>query len=285
MWLGTAGGSVFQAQLSSPNPGQQPALKVVSSLDSGSCSTSSARPRSSAAQHTASSVSSSNQNLGPSPSGRAVPEGNYISHSLATPMIGSAVALLSASSPSRQCQSSQVPRIGSSSVPPFAKVGHAMSFEANNANKPPLELISAFGAQGKHGPTSLQQQHHASPYSHKSSQLLPTAQSWQGLLAHHGPVHEILMGSDRVVTKGGIGCSAVMREWTLSGQLVESHIPCKQGQPIQHILWPPWLSFHLAQQAIALRQACIAMVSAHLTICIMRCKSVLCSCLSTAPNF
>ena len=48
--------------------------------------------------------------------------------------------------------------------------------------------------------------------------------------AHDGPVHEIMVLSDRVVTRGGREQLVVMKEWTPKGELMETHSICKQGQ-------------------------------------------------------
>ncbi|KAL0046747.1 hypothetical protein WJX82_009051 [Trebouxia sp. C0006] len=48
-------------------------------------------------------------------------------------------------------------------------------------------------------------------------------------LAHDGPVHEIMVLNDRVVTRGGREQSVVMKEWTPNGELIETHSICKQG--------------------------------------------------------
>jgi len=54
-------------------------------------------------------------------------------------------------------------------------------------------------------------------------------------LAHDGPVHEIMVLSDRVVTRGGRGHLVVMKEWTLKGELIGTQRTCKQGQHIDKV--------------------------------------------------
>ncbi|KAL0036873.1 hypothetical protein WJX77_003215 [Trebouxia sp. C0004] len=48
-------------------------------------------------------------------------------------------------------------------------------------------------------------------------------------LAHDGPVHEIMLLSGRVITRGGRGHSVVMKEWTSKRELIGTHTTCKQG--------------------------------------------------------
>ncbi len=61
-------------------------------------------------------------------------------------------------------------------------------------------------------------------------------------LAHDGPVHEIMVLSNRVVTRGGTGHSVVMKEWTPKGELIGTHTTCKQGKCIDKLTLSALLS-------------------------------------------
>ncbi|KAL0046815.1 hypothetical protein WJX82_010624 [Trebouxia sp. C0006] len=73
---------------------------------------------------------------------------------------------------------------------------------------------------------------HASKPASRTGQagaaLAPQSKPTQ--LAHDGPVSEIVTMSDRVVSNGGARTVAsIMREWSLTGELIASHTPCKPG--------------------------------------------------------
>lgn len=98
------------------------------------------------------------------------------------------------------------------------------------------------------GNTSAQPSPYSTAFARADSQqhmhLLPGPRSMQsqaGLakqpcqLAHDGPVHEIMVLSDRVITRGGREQSVVMKEWTPKGELVETHSTCKQGQFVDEV--------------------------------------------------
>ena len=99
------------------------------------------------------------------------------------------------------------------------------------------------------GSTSTQPSPNSTPFaragSHQHMHLHPGPRSMQSQagsakepcrLAHDGPVHEIVVLSDRVVTRGGREQSLVMKEWTAKGELVETHSTCKQGQHIAKLI-------------------------------------------------
>ncbi len=89
------------------------------------------------------------------------------------------------------------------------------------------ELISAFG---RHQQICLPLAQHADRSSMSLQSSVLASQSKATQLAHDGPVSEIVTMSDRVVSTGGArAVTSIMREWSLTGELIASHTPCKQG--------------------------------------------------------
>ena len=56
---------------------------------------------------------------------------------------------------------------------------------------------------------------------------LPATEACQ--LAHIGPVHHILIAKERVATHGGVRSEALVKEWSLDGALIAKHGACQRG--------------------------------------------------------
>ncbi len=102
-------------------------------------------------------------------------------------------------------------------------------WDTDHAGYHSAELISAFGRHQQIClPSAQHAQHDHGSMSLQSPALAPLSRPTQ--LAHDGAISEIVTMSDRVVTKGvARAVASVMREWSLTGELIASHTPCKQG--------------------------------------------------------
>ena len=220
IWLGTDNGCISQACLSmtTTNTGSQPIVTLVISLD---------------------------QSIGQNTliSGQAgLDQRSSMSH-------GSASTYPCASSSARthlphprvtnssQCTASRV-RQQQPAGTPIVCLEHT----SNTDHSPVYDDQPTDTAEHGLGSTSAQPSPHSTACARagrqQQMQLHPGPRSMQSQagsakepcrLAHDGPVHEIMVLSGRVVTRGGREQSMVMKEWTLKGELMETHSTCKQG--------------------------------------------------------
>jgi len=229
MWLGTAQGSVCQAQVYTPDLGMQakPTVKCLITLDASCCHAPkpasqpdqagfASFPATSRSQTSQPSMSSPDlQGISSKPSSRAPDLGAVASDAAEQYCLGHRHAL-------------GPPQESSSDTASLSKaVSDQSHWDTHHAGHQSPELISAFG---RHQQIRLPLAQHAdhSSMSLQSSALAPRSKATQ--LAHDGPVSEIVTVSDRVVSKGGArAVGSVMREWSLTGELIASHTPCKQG--------------------------------------------------------
>ena len=225
MWLGTAQGSVCQAQVCTPDLGMQakPTVKCIITLDAGCCHAASQPDQPGFASFPATSRFQSFQ---PPTSGPYVLGISSNSSSRAPDFC--AVASDSAKPACLgRCSALGPPHTSSSDTASLSKVTGESHWNTHHAGHHSPELISAFG---RHQQICLPSAQHAghSSMSLQSSASAPQSKATQ--LAHDGPVSEIVTMSDRVVSKGGArAVASILREWTLTGELIASHTPCKQG--------------------------------------------------------
>ena len=228
MWLGTAQGSVCQAQVCTPDLGMQakPTVKCVITLDAGRCHAASQPDQPGFASFPATSRFQSFQ---PSTSGSDLLGISSNSSSRAPDFcaVASDAAKPACLFCRWCCSALGPPHTSSSDTASLSKVSGESHWNTHHAGHHSPELISAFGRHQQIRLPSTQHAGHSS-MSLQSSALAP--QSKPAQLAHDGPVSEIVTMSDRVVSKGGArAVASILREWSLTGELIASHTPCKQG--------------------------------------------------------
>ena len=221
MWLGTAQGSVCQAQVCTPNLGMQakPTINCMITLDAGRCHSSKPASQPGQAGFTLLPATSRSQSFQRLTSGPDLLGINNNSSSRASDFcaVASDASKLSCL---EHYHALGPPHTSSSSTASLSKAVNGQNRYHAGHQSP--ELISAFG---RHQQACLPSSQHA---DHSSISLQSPAVASQ--LAHEGPVSEILTLRDRVVSKGGARIVAsIMREWSLTGELIASHTPCKQG--------------------------------------------------------
>ena len=214
MWLGTAQGSVCQAQVCSPDLGMQakPTINCMITLDAGRCHSSKPASQPGQAGFTSFPATSRSQSFQRLTSGLDLLGINNNSSSRASDF----------------CTVASDPHTSSSNTASLSKAVNGQNQrDTHHAGHQSPELISAFGRHQQACLPSTQHADHSS-ISLQSSALASQSKATQ--LAHDGPVYEILTLRDRVVSKGGARIVAsIMREWSLTGELIASHTPCKQG--------------------------------------------------------
>ncbi len=231
MWLGTDNGCISQACLSmtTTNTGSQPVVTLVISLHQSIVQNTLISGQGSLAQRSSISHESAATNpCAPSSARTHVPCPTFTNSSRRT------------ASRIGQQQSGGTPVAGlehTSNIDqsplyddqPTDTVEHGLG----STSAQPSPYSTAFARAGSHhlhpGPILMQ------------SQAGSAKQPFQ--LAHDGPVHEIVVLSDRVVTRGGREESVVMKEWTPKGELMETHTTCKQGQHIDELTLRALLSY------------------------------------------
>jgi len=223
MWLGTDNGCISHACLSmtTTNTGSQPVVTLVISLDQSIGQNTLISGQAGLDQR--SFVSHGSESTNPRASSSAK------THVLCPRVTNSSQHTASRI---RQQQSGGTPVMG-------------LKHTSNMDHSPWYDDQPEDTAEHSLGSTSAQ----PSPYStalaragrQQQMQLHPGPMSMQSQvgsanqpcrLAHDGPVHEIMVLNDRVVTRGGREQSVVMKEWTPNGELIETHSICKQGQYI-----------------------------------------------------
>ena len=228
MWLGTNQGSVCQVQLCSSVISQQhkakPSIGVLTRL--GCC-------------HDAAAVQSGRPNHSPFPAKSPHP------HAVADSIVpfgkapGSCHADVDGASqqlctgcphPAEPAHSSFSSTAGRSK----AVHGQQQGWSSNTgpAKLQQSELISAFSNIASNQRMPLPTLQHPGDNLVHVQSFSDSALSQPVQLAHSGPVHAIVTMSDRVVTLGGACSATVMREWTLEGELIATHTPCKQGSSL-----------------------------------------------------
>ncbi|KAL0024386.1 hypothetical protein WJX79_007764 [Trebouxia sp. C0005] len=260
MWLGNDDGCVSQARLPKTSTGSQPIVTLVISLDQSIGQNTRTSGQASLAQRSSMSHELASTNPHASSSARKhLPQPRF-------------------SNPS-QYTASEIRQQQSGGTTPIAGLGHtsAINHSPSYDDQPEhtveysLDIMStqlsphstAFARAGG-------QQHmplHPGPRS-MQNQAGSAKQPCQ--LAHDGPVLEIMVISNRVVTRGGREHTLIMKEWTPKGELVGTHAACKQGpitcmtalhQPASlykhgHLalhaaphptMCPPWAESHNAQ--------------------------------------
>ena len=163
----------------------------------------------------------------------------------------------------RQALSSETPTMrGTHTVPPAKstsstdQAGHLVERASSTASpQQQSERIPAYASSASLQRSDSQIHHCYVEGGHRLFEPPSVPQPEPGLPAHNGPVLEIVVVRDRVVTRGGIGLDLVTREWTFSGQLIETHTPCKQGQ-------------YITYAAVSLEQCCMKLLCACLSVCI-----------------
>lgn len=228
MWLGTNQGSVCQVQFFPPAISQQhkakPSIGVLTRL--GCC-------------HGAAAVQSGRPNHSPVPakSPHPYPVADGIVPFGKAP--GACHADVDGAS-QQLCPGcphpAQSPRSSLFNTGGCSKVVHGQH-QGWGSNTGPVklqqpELISAFSNIASNQRMPLPVLQHAGDNLIQLQSFSDSALSKPVQLAHNGPVHAIVTMSDRVVTLGGAGSATVMREWTLEGELIATHKPCKQGSSL-----------------------------------------------------
>ncbi|DBA75584.1 TPA: hypothetical protein ACH3X2_009138 [Trebouxia sp. C0005] len=219
MWLGNDDGCVSQARLPKTSTGSQPIVTLVISLDQSIGQNTRTSGQASLAQRSSMSHELASTNPHASSSARKhLPQPRF-------------------SNPS-QYTASEIRQQQSGGTTPIAGLGHtsAINHSPSYDDQPEhtveysLDIMStqlsphstAFARAGG-------QQHmplHPGPRS-MQNQAGSAKQPCQ--LAHDGPVLEIMVISNRVVTRGGREHTLIMKEWTPKGELVGTHAACKQG--------------------------------------------------------
>ncbi len=230
MWLGTAQGSVCQAQVCTADLGMQakPTVKCMITLDAGRSPSTMPASQPGQAGFTSFPATSRSQ----SASGLDLLGINRHLSSRAPDFcaVASDPAELSCL---EHCHALGPPHTSSSDTASLSKVSGQNYWDTRHAGHQSPELISAFG---RHQQIRLPSAQHAN-HSSMSFQAALAPQSKPTPLAHDGPVSEIVTMSDRVVSSGGARTVAsIMREWSLTGELIASHTPCKQGTYITFIV-------------------------------------------------
>lgn len=220
MWLGNDDGCVSQARLPKTSTGSQPIVTLVISLDQSIGQNTRTSGQASLAQRSSMSHELASTNPHASSSARKhLPQPRF-------------------SNPS-QYTASEIRQQQSGGTTPIAGLGHtsAINHSPSYDDQPEhtveysLDIMStqlsphstAFARAGG-------QQHmplHPGPMS-MQNQAGSAKQPCQ--LAHDGPVLEIMVISNRVVTRGGREHTLIMKEWTPKGELVGTHPACKQGR-------------------------------------------------------
>ncbi len=232
MWLGTDNGRISQACLSMTNTttGSQPVVTLVMSLHQSIVQNTLNSGQASLPQRASISHESASTNPCASSSAKKhvpCPRSNNSSQGTAS-TIG-------------QQQSGGTPVVG---LEHTSKMDYSQLYD----DQPTDTVEHGLGS------TSAQPSPYSTAFARAVSQqqmrMQPSPRSMQSQAgsvkqscrpAHDGPVHEILVLSDRVVTRGGREQSVVMKEWTLKGKLMETHSTCKQGQYIQYQMNLPCL--------------------------------------------
>ncbi len=231
MWLGTAQGSVCQAQVCTPDLGMQakPTVNCIFTLDAGRCHSS--KPASQPGQAGFASFPATSRSQSASGPDLLGINGNPSSRAPDFCAVASDAAKLSCL---EHCHALGPPHMSSSDTASLSKVSGQNHWDTHHAGHQSPELISAFGRHQQIRLPSTQHADHSS-MSLQSSAL--ASQSKATELAHDGPVSEIVTMSDRVVSKGGArAVASIMREWSLTGELIASHTPCKQGTYLTFIV-------------------------------------------------
>ena len=227
MWLGSDNGCMSQACLSMPttNTGSQPVVTLVISLHQSFVQNPLISGQAGKDQRSSASHGPKSTNSHASSSARTNVPCPGATHS----------SQFTASSITQQ-QSGGTPVVG---------LEHTSAIDHSSAcdDQPPDTAEHSLGS------TSTQPSPYSTPFvragSHQHMHLHPGPRSMQSQagsakqpcrLAHDGPVHEIVVLSDRVVTRGGREQSLVMKEWTPKGELVETHSTCKQGRHIAKLI-------------------------------------------------
>lgn len=230
MWLGTAQGSVCQAQVCAPDLGMQakPTVKCMITLDAGRSHASKPASRTGEAGVASFPATSRFQSAsGPDLLGINSNSSSRAPHFCAVASDAAELSCL------EHCHSLGPPHTSSSDSASLSKVCGQNRWDTHHAGHQSPDLISAFG---RHQQIRLLSAQHAN-HSSMSFQAALAPQSKPTQLAHDGPVSEIVTMSDRVVSNGGARTVAsIMREWRLTGELIASHTPCKPGTYIMFMV-------------------------------------------------
>lgn len=229
MWLGTAQGSVCQAQVCTADVGMQakPTISCMITLDAGRCHSSKSASQPGQAGFASFPATSRSRSFQLSTSGPDLLGINSTSSS-STPDCCAVASDAAKSSCLGHYNALGQPHTSSSDTASLSKAVNGQNlWDTHQASHLSPKLISAFGRHQQICLPSAQHADHSSK-SLPSPALAP--QSTLTQLAHDGPVSGIVTVSDRVVSTGGARVAAsVMREWSLTGELIASHTPCKQG--------------------------------------------------------